>query len=137
MNRVGLCPEGCRLLTNWIAEKVANQPARPENERKRFINLLKEKKTKGTIILSGDRHSAEISKLDGALPYPLYDITSSAMNQRQRPKLEENIHRLGNRYFEENFGLLKIEWLPNGPKVSTSIRDITGNTVMEYELGIF
>ena len=107
------------------------------NERKRFINLLKEKKTKGTIILSGDRHSAEISKLEGALPYPLYDITSSAMNQRQKPKFEENIHRLGNRYFEENFGLLKIEWLPNGPKVSTSIRDITGNTVMEYELGIF
>ena len=59
------------------------------------------------------------------------------MNQSQRPKFEENIHRLGNRYFEENFGLLKIEWLPNGPKVSASIRDITGNTVMEYELGIF
>mgnify|MGYP001157572793 FL=1 len=107
------------------------------NERKRLIKLLKEKKVQATIILSGDRHSAEISRLEDTLPYPLFDITSSAMNQRQRPKFEENIHRLGERYFDENFGLLKIKWLSNGPKVHASIQDISGNSVFEYELGIF
>jgi alkaline phosphatase D len=114
-------------------ETWGNFPA----ERKRLIDLLKKKKTQGTIILSGDRHSSEISMLEGALPYNLFDITSSAMNQRQRPKFEENKHRLGGRYFYENFGLLKIEWLPKGPKVIASIRDINGNTVIEYQLGIF
>lgn len=107
------------------------------NERKRLINLLKEKKVAGTIILSGDRHSAEISRLEGVLPYPLFDITSSAMNQRQRPKFEKNIHRLGERYFEENYGMLKINWSTKGPKVHASIHDINGKPVLGYEIGIF
>ena len=89
------------------------------------------------MILSGDRHSAEISRLEGVLPYPLFDITSSAMNQRQRPKFEKNIHRLGERYFEENYGMLKINWSTKGPKVHASIHDINGKPVLGYEIGIF
>ncbi len=106
-------------------------------ERKKLLEMLKKQNSNGTIILSGDRHSSEISKLEGALPYPLFDITSSAMNQKLRPKFEENIYRVGKRYFEENFGLLKIDWLPNGPKVHSSIQDINGEPVIEYELGVY
>ena len=39
-------------------------------ERKRFLDLLNKTKANGVIILSGDRHSSEISKLSGPLPYP-------------------------------------------------------------------
>ena len=106
-------------------------------ERKKLLEMLKKQNSNGTIILSGDRHSSEISKLEGALPYPLFDITSSAMNQKLRPKVEENIYRVGKRYFDENFGLLKIDWLPNGPKVHASIQDINGEPVIEYELGVY
>ena len=105
-------------------------------ERKKLLEMLKKQNNNGTIILSGDRHSSEISKLEGALNYPLFDITSSAMNQKLRPKFE-NIYRLGKRYFNENFGLLKIDWLPNGPKVRASIQDINGEPVIEYELGVY
>ena len=106
-------------------------------ERKKLLEMLKKQNSNGTIILSGDRHSSEISKLEGVLPYPLFDITSSAMNQKLRPKVEENIYRVGKRYFDENFGLLKIDWLPNGPKVHASIQDINGEPVIEYELGVY
>ena len=106
-------------------------------ERKKLLEMLKTQNSNGTIILSGDRHSSEISKLEGALPYPLFDITSSAMNQKLRPKFEENIYRVGKRYFDENFGLLKIDWLPNGPKVHASIQDINGEPVIEHELGVY
>ena len=106
-------------------------------ERKKLLAMLKKQNSNGTIILSGDRHSSEISKLEGALSSPLFDITSSAMNQKLRPKFEENIYRVGKRYFDENFGLIKIEWLPNGPRVHASIRDINGNSVIQDDLGIF
>ena len=98
-------------------------------ERERLLALLGKTKANGVLILSGDRHSAEISKLEGALPYPLFDITSSAMNQKQRPQDEENPNRVGERYFEENFGLLKIDWSKPGPPVTMEIRDIGGKVV--------
>jgi len=98
-------------------------------ERERLLALLGKTKGKGLLVLSGDRHSAEISKLEGALPYPLFDITSSAMNQKQRPQDEENPNRVGERYFEENFGLLKIDWSKPGPPVTMEIRDLGGKVV--------
>jgi len=98
-------------------------------ERERFFELLKKTKAKGVVILSGDRHSAEISRLEGILPYPLFDVTSSAMNQKQRPQEETNPDRIGKRYFDENFGLLKINWTQAFPKVSIQIRDLSGKVV--------
>jgi hypothetical protein len=59
------------------------------------------------------------------------------MNQKQRPQFEKNVHRVGRRFFDENFGLLKIQWLPNGPKVHASIQNINGEPVIEYELGMY
>ena len=103
-------------------------------ERERLLALLGKTKANGVLILSGDRHSAEISKLEGALPYPLFDVTSSAMNQKQRPQDEENPNRVGERYFEENFGLLKIDWSKPGPPVTMEIRDLGGKVVRTARL---
>ncbi|MFP6901179.1 MAG: alkaline phosphatase D family protein [Opitutales bacterium] len=98
-------------------------------ERQRLLDLLKKTKANGVIILSGDRHSAEISKLDGTLSYPLFDVTASAMNQTQKPTPEENPHRLGDRYFKENFGLLRINWSKPEPNVTMEIRALDGKVV--------
>ena len=103
-------------------------------ERQRFLDLLKETKANGVILLSGDRHSAEISKLDGALPYPLFDVTSSAMNQRQKPGEEKNPHRVGDLYFRENFGVLQINWSKPGPRVTMEIRDLGGKVVRKAQV---
>ncbi len=105
-------------------------------ERKRFLELLKKTKANGVIILSGDRHSAEISKLNGSLPYPLFDVTSSAMNQTQRPDEEENPHRVGDRYFRENFGVLKINWSEPAPSVTMEIRDLVGKVVRTAQVDL-
>ena len=103
-------------------------------ERKRFLDLLNKTKANGVIILSGDRHSSEISKLSGPLPYPLFDVTSSAMNQKQRPQAEKNPHRLGERYFDENFGLLKINWTGSKPRIAMELRDLNGEVVRKAEV---
>ncbi|MGE4551450.1 MAG: alkaline phosphatase D family protein [Opitutales bacterium] len=98
-------------------------------ERERLLALLKETKANGVVILSGDRHSSEISKLESVLPYPLLDVTSSAMNQTLRAEEEKNPHRVGDRYFKENFGLLKIDWSKPEPNVAMEIRDLKGDVV--------
>ncbi len=106
-------------------------------ERERLLALLKKTNNSCTLILSGDRHSAEISKLEGILTYPILDITSSAMNQRQKPNEEENPLRVGERYFDENFGMLEIDWTGKSPSILASIRSLSGEVILEYKLKNF
>ena len=56
------------------------------------------------------------------------------MNQRQRPGKEENPYRLGEKYFDENFGLLEIDWSGEAPRVKVEIRDLDGKAVIETGL---
>ena len=51
------------------------------------------------------------------------------MNQTLRPKEEKNPHRVGDLYFKENFGLLKIDWSKPEPNVAIEIRDLKGDVV--------
>lgn len=87
-------------------EKWANFP----HEREKLFRLIRETGANGVIFLSGDRHHAEISRLDGAADYPLYDLTSSSLNKPRLFTIEANKHRVGDMYFQSNFGLLTIEW---------------------------
>ena len=100
------------LSSNHGWETWGNFP----KDRARLLNLLEN--TKGSsLVISGDRHSAEILQLDLANGFPLLDVTSSAMNQRQRPNSEKNIYRIGEKYFNENFGLIEINWSQKKPSV--------------------
>ena len=98
-------------------------------ERDRLLKLIKTTKANGVVFLSGDRHSAEISKLDVGVPYPILDATASAMNQRQKPVEEYNPYRISKHYFNENFGLMKINWSGNIPNISLQIMDLEGKLV--------
>jgi hypothetical protein len=90
------------------------------------------------IVVSGDRHSAEISMIpagDDALAYPLYDLTASSFNQPKRVDHDDepNCHRLGERFHEANFGSLEIDWESAAeggpPAVTLAIRDVEGKVV--------
>ncbi|HEX4608356.1 MAG TPA: alkaline phosphatase D family protein, partial [Urbifossiella sp.] len=58
-------------------EKWANFP----KERDRFYDLVRKTGAAGVVVLSGDRHLGEISLDPAAVGYPLYDVTSSGLNQ--------------------------------------------------------
>ena len=100
-------------------EKWANFP----RERERLLALLGETKASGVVILSGDRHKAEISRMDGA-PYPLYDVTSSALNRPLAVQAgdEPNRRRKGPLVWEANFGVVEVDWSAPDPRVSLEIR---------------
>ncbi len=100
-------------------EKWGNFP----NCRKRLLSLIANTKPKNLLILSGDRHMAEISKMElQGLSYPLYDFTSSGLTHIRSGNSEENKLRVGNMIVKKNFGLLKVRWEGEHPIVSMQIR---------------
>ena len=100
--------------------------------RQRFLELLGDTKPKLTVIISGDRHLAEISKLpDQDLGYPLYEITSSGLTHhvdsiyhvRSFFSPETNRYRVGSLFYQKNFGLMDIDWSSTSPVLSLQVRD--------------
>lgn len=104
-------------------EKWGNHPA----ERQRLLKLLGE--AGGCVILSGDRHHCEIDRSTEG-PYPLYDVTSSGLNQSAHGnELEPNKYRVGPIYVESNYGTLNINWTSR--TLTMAVHDINGNVVSQ------
>jgi alkaline phosphatase D len=113
-------------------ESWANLP----HERQRFLDLLVKTKAGGVVFLSGDRHWCEVSRIDGPLGYPLYDITASAMTQthpRGTPTPNQFRH-LSKTYHDANVGRLHIDWTAADPALTFQILDVEGQTQMELPL---
>ena len=139
--------------TEHGSEKWGNFP----NERARFLELLRRTQAKGVVIISGDRHLAELSMLtpaDGA-PYPLYDLTTSGLNLPIPPKSapnenkkseikatpskkpQPNRYRLHERpYTASNFGLIRVTWDGPKPSLRLEIRGIEGEVVISHDIAL-
>ena len=102
-------------------EKWGNFP----NARKKLLGLISSVKPKNLIIISGDRHMAEISKMDlQGLPYPLYDFTSSGITHIRSGTTEANKFRVGDMIVKRNFGLLKVQWEGSKPTVTMEVQGL-------------
>ena len=107
-------------FSGW--ESWANFPF----EKRRLLDLIAAKQINGVVFISGDRHFAELSVLQREGGYPLYELTSSALNLRHPSGLTgENRFRIGQPYLRENFGEIEIRWGPE-PLVFLRIRDLEG-----------
>jgi len=112
-------------------ENWANFP----HERERLFRLIRDTGAKGVVFISGDRHHAEISKLEGAADYSLFDVTSSSLNKPRLFTVEANKHRVGEMYFQSNFGLIEIDWEKEKPTLRMEIRSSGGEVVLRQETG--
>lgn len=112
-------------------EKWADYP----QARQRLLRLIGETGAPGVIFLSGDRHHAEISRLEASpAGYPLYEITSSGLTHTRRTRTPPvNRHRLGPWWPERNFGLLVMQW-HDDPVLSLQIRDRHSHVRVEQRL---
>jgi alkaline phosphatase D len=83
------------------------------------------------IFISGDRHFAELSVLRRPDLFPLYEVTSSALNLRHPSGLTgSNEFRIGGTYLRENFGEIRIRWSTD-TEISLSVRDLAGDVRLE------
>jgi len=110
-------------------EKWTNIPA----ERDRLYKLIRETHANGVVILSGDRHLAEISVDPKAVGYPLYDVTSSGLNQGTKfwREPETNRHRVASMAHGDNFGFITIDWDAADPRISLQVRDVDGEITIK------
>jgi alkaline phosphatase D len=114
-----LCSSVQVIADDHPHEKWGNFP----NQRKKLLSLISSTKPKNLLILSGDRHMAEVSKMQlEGLPYPLYDFTSSGMTHIRSGTEEVNRYRVGDMILKKNFGVLKISWNGDKPIVALQAR---------------
>lgn len=86
-------------------EMWANFP----KERTRLLDLLVSSGANNPLILSGDRHLSEVSKINWQ-GLDIYDITASGMTHSFRGNQEFNAHRIGELVVDKSFSTLSIDW---------------------------
>jgi alkaline phosphatase D len=114
------------------AEAWANLP----HEKQRMLDVLRESKAGGVLFVSGDRHWCELSRMDGPLGYPLYDLTASALTQpHPRGTPSENKYRaIPTTYHDVNVGQMTIDWGAADPAITWKIIDLAGKTRIEHSI---
>ncbi|MGB3467553.1 MAG: alkaline phosphatase D family protein [Cyclobacteriaceae bacterium] len=104
-------------------EKWANFP----KARKRLFDLLSEKQPASPVLISGDRHIAEIAKIEiDNYSKPVYELTASGLTHTwSEVKKEPNQYRTGKLIAKRNFGLIKVQWTENNdPQVTLEVRGL-------------
>ncbi len=104
-------------------EKWANFPA----ARRRLFELLEAKKPANLLLLSGDRHLGEISRLTTPGGLELTEMTASGLTHSFSGTEETNQYRQGPLMVDENFGLLLLN--ADGTAGRIEIRSIDGQQV--------
>ncbi len=128
--RLHILASSIQVLANEHGhEKWGNFP----NARKRLLQLLVKTKPTNLLIISGDRHMAEITKMDlQGLPYPLYDFSSSGLTHIRSGQEEPNRMRVGPLIVKRNFGLLKVQWDGDRPIVRMEVRGLQNELLFEH-----
>ena len=111
-------------------EKWADYP----NERERFWSLLRKHDPKNPILISGDRHMAEVSQLRLSKNLTIFEMTSSGLTHTWENFSEEaNKHRIGELYARKNFAILNIYSNSGVLKLSGELYQTDGKLLNTYD----
>ncbi len=101
-------------------EKWANFPT----AQQRLFNLIIKSNANGILIISGDRHIAELSKIElEGLSYPLYDFTASGLTHTWSEGMtESNKYRVGELIAKLNYGLIQFQWEKDSVELQLSVK---------------
>lgn len=120
------------IPTEHPHEKWSNFP----NERIRLLELISKSKVSNPVLLSGDRHIAEVSLLKNKMfPDGLYEITSSGLTHTWKEYKEEyNPYRIGKMIANLHYGTLAFDWSEN--IMVFQIKGEQGQTYLEQQIPI-
>ena len=81
------------------------------SEQTRLLDLIADSGAAGVVVLSGDRHISEFSRMESeGMAYPLIDFTSSGLTHAYRSfDGEPNPYRIGTVVAEESFGFIVLD----------------------------
>jgi len=131
-----------RARVHVIASSIEVVPDEHQSEcwgkfpvaRSRLLNLLAQYSKATTVILSGNRHFAELSVMKkGNTTY--VELTSSGLTHSWQGAIKEpNQYRRGQPYTGLNFGLLTLEARP--PRLTIEALGRQGEVELHYELAV-
>ena len=106
--------------------------------RQRLLELIREGRKGGVILLSGDRHIHEISLVnDESVRYPLIDFTASGLTHSFAGlKAERNRYRIGSFYNDLGFGFIIIDWEREDPTISLQVRDQENQIRRRFDMSL-
>ena len=105
-----------------------------EQEKAALLQGIADRKISGVVFLDGDRHFTELSKLDRAGTYPLYDLTCSPLTSSTFPnsRNEPNTTRVADTFVaERNFGVISVSGPRDSRQLKISIHNHTGALLWE------
>lgn len=120
--------------TQVVAEQHGFEKwARFPSARAKLLALLDELAPANLVVISGDRHFAELSRLErGPGKMPLYDLTSSSLSKPWTKAPQElNRHRVGDIVWDVNFGVIEIDWAAPEPTMHLQVRSRNGAVVID------
>ncbi|MDQ4139969.1 MAG: alkaline phosphatase family protein [Bacteroidota bacterium] len=115
-------------------EKWANFPA----TRQRLFDLLVKTQAKNAVLISGDRHIGEFSRLNiKGLNYPVYDITSSGLTHSSVNNTNEpNQYRIGPLVNQKHYGLFRFREIGNDLALEVDLKGENGQTFYTEKIEI-
>ena len=102
-------------------------------ERQKLLRLVEQRGASVALLLSGNVHFSEVSRLTGEAG-TLFEFTSSGLTHvnEEYPKVE-NPYRVAGPYVDVSFGLVVIDW-KSGPVISLSAVALDGSSAFEVQL---
>ncbi|NOT00405.1 MAG: alkaline phosphatase family protein [Phycisphaerales bacterium] len=114
-------------------EKWGNMP----HELARLIDLIRRCRAENIVFISGDMHSAELTRLDEPGHAPLYELTSSGMNCAIGKDFHfANRRRVGPVVQTDNFAMIHIDWVAAPPRITLEIRDVNNAIQLQHVVTI-
>ena len=114
-------------FTGW--ESWANFP----HDRARLFSLIKKHQVNGVIIISGDTHWGEMSKVTQNLDYPLWEVTSSGLTEEWK-EVSPNKHRVGDFINNVNYGEFLVDWQQTDPLITLNLKDVNGKVFSQQKI---
>jgi alkaline phosphatase D len=116
-----------------IGGQVLNSIGDSENyghypeEKAQLLKEILDNKIKGVLFLTGDRHFAELAKLDRQNSYPLYDWTVSPFTSGVAQERQANpLKVVGSSFFVHNFGIISFSGDKKNRQMKLSLFDKDG-----------
>ncbi len=105
-------------------------------EREKLYAVIKRANADNLMVLSGDRHAAALYERKDVIDYPLFEATASSLNLPASARrsetgdtwMEVDPNRIGEVYYDANYGRIDIDWAANTVRVS--IIDSAGVAVL-------
>lgn len=102
-------------------------------DHQRLLDLIDFADVNGLIMISGDTHYAELSRLAEGVSYPLYDLTSSGLTEVWH-LLGPNRLRVGEGFMGQNYGRVLIDWEQRDPEIRLEVESVEGKIVIAQTL---